>query len=83
MRLELDENGVVVDAALLGPLLGVDPAKVQGLMRDGAITSRFEKGQGEDEGRFRVTFWHGVTRLQLTCAEDGTILRRIKDREAR
>ena len=45
-------------------------------MRDGTITSRFERGEGEDAGRSRVTFFDGGRRVRLIVAADGEVLKR-------
>lgn len=74
MSVEMGPEGATVPAEALGPLLGVAPADVPGLMRAGAITSRFERGEGEDAGRCRLTFWHAGRRVRLTCDAEGRIL---------
>ena len=58
MRLEPTAEGFQIGAADLGALLGLAPQDMQRLMRDGQITSLSEKGQDQDEGRYRVTFRH-------------------------
>ncbi|MEX3313955.1 DUF6522 family protein [Sulfitobacter sp. PS-8MA] len=78
MKIEMQDGQPVIDAGDLGPLLGLEPAVVQEKMRRGEITSRYETGAGEDAGRFRLTFFHAVTRLRLTCAADGTVIQRSK-----
>ncbi len=45
------------------------------LLRQGAITSRLERGVGEDEGRVRLVFFHGNARLTVVADEAGRILR--------
>lgn len=75
-RVEIGEDGVSVDAALLGEALGVPPSDVMRLMREGAITSLFERGEGEDAGRMRLTFFHGSRRFRLVVDETGAILQR-------
>ena len=47
-------------------------------MREGRITSRFERGEGADAGRFRVTFFHGRRRVRLTLDGDGSVLQRSR-----
>ncbi len=75
MRLEpMPGGGFTIDAEDLGPLLGLDPAEVPALMREGRITTLSETGAGEDEGRFRVTFRHGAVRLRLTVDATGEVL---------
>lgn len=39
MKVEFGDNGIVIDAALIAPLLDGASAEVPGLMREGAITS--------------------------------------------
>ncbi len=75
MRLDpLPEGGFVIDATDLGPLLGVEPARVPALMREGAITRRFERGEAEDTGRFRLTFLHDRVTVRLIVAADGMVI---------
>ncbi|MEO3416738.1 DUF6522 family protein [Roseovarius sp. CAU 1744] len=78
MKLEVTDGGVTVDARDLAPLIGCRPADVPGLMREGKITSVFERGEGADAGRFRVSFRFGATKVRFTCAEDGTVLSQIR-----
>ncbi|TNC73279.1 DUF6522 family protein [Rubellimicrobium roseum] len=79
MRLEpRPEGGFTIDATDLGPLLGIDPPLVPGLLRDGRIQSRFERGEGEDEGRFRLTFLYRGVRLRLILDGEGTVLSRSR-----
>lgn len=78
MRLERTERGFQIDAADLGPLLGIPPADAQRLMRAGRITSLHEAGQGEDAGRHRITFRHGATRVRFTVDETGEVLLRTR-----
>ncbi|PVA06633.1 DUF6522 family protein [Thalassorhabdomicrobium marinisediminis] len=78
MKIDMTRGQPVVDAADLGPLLGVAPADVPTLMRAGEITSRFETGEGEDAGRMRLTFFYNGKRVRLTCTTQGEVLSTIK-----
>lgn len=78
MKLDVEGGQVTIDARDLAPLIGCRPAEVPGFMRDGRITSLYERGEGADAGRFRVTFRHGGIKVRFTCAEDGTVLSRIR-----
>ena len=78
MKLEPTENGFAIDAEDLGQLLERPPAEVQRMMREGAITTRFERGEGEDEGRRRVTFFDGTRRVRLIVAADGEVIKRSR-----
>ena len=83
MRLEPAlEGGFVIDALGLGPLLEVDPPGVPELMRESRITSRFERGEGEDEGRFRVTFLYLDIMVRLIVNAEGAVLRQSRVRGA-
>ncbi|MFG6621000.1 DUF6522 family protein [Sulfitobacter sp. 1A05707] len=78
IKIEIVDGQPVIDAVDLGSLLGLEPAAVQDGMRRGEITSRYETGQNEDAGRFRLTFFYAGTKLRLTCAKDGTVISRSK-----
>ncbi|MCB2092908.1 MAG: hypothetical protein H6901_03470 [Rhodobacteraceae bacterium] len=78
MRLQPTENGFLIEANDLAPLLGVEPAEVARLMREGLITSLSETGQGADAGRFRVSFRYGTTRIRFTTDANGDVLRRSR-----
>ena len=76
MKLKPTDNGFAIDAEDLGQLLDRPPAEVQRLMREGAITTRFERGEGEDEGRSRVTFFDETRRVRLIVSADGEVIKR-------
>ena len=78
MKLEPTENGFAIDAEDLGQLLDRPPAEVQRLMREGAITTRFERGEGEDAGRSRVTFSDETRRVRLIVSADGEVIKRSR-----
>lgn len=69
-------DGFTVDASLIGDVFGINPAEVPALMREGRITSRYEKGEGDDAGRHRLSFFHAARTLRLTVSDDGSILKR-------
>ena len=74
MRLEPNNGGFTIEAADLAGLLGMPATDVQALMRSGAITTRSERGEGEDAGRFRVTFIHDRSQVRLIVTGDGDVL---------
>lgn len=74
MKVRRTEHGLTVDAADLGPLLGIPPADVPTKMRAGEITSQSETGIDADEGRIRLTFWYEGQRLRLICDTEGNVL---------
>jgi hypothetical protein len=77
-RIEIGEDGVSVDAAILAEAFALEPAEVPALMRAGEITSLFERGEGEDAGRMRLTFFHRSRRFRLVVDEAGEILQRSR-----
>lgn len=77
-RIDIGEDGVSVDAVILAEAFSVDAADVPTLMRAGEITSLFERGEGEDAGRMRLTFFHRSRRFRLIVDEAGEILQRSK-----
>lgn len=78
MKLEPNADGFTIDARDLGRLLELEPEEVRALMQDGEITTRFERGEGEDAGRFRLTFTHGGRRVRLVVAVDGEVLHQTR-----
>ncbi|WP_199221348.1 DUF6522 family protein [Maritimibacter sp. 55A14] len=73
---DVEWNGdeFVVDANLLSAAFDMPAGEIRTRMRDGQITSLCEAGQGEDEGRWRLTFRHGARALRLTVDRQGTVL---------
>lgn len=63
-----------IDASLLGRGLDLAPSRIPDLLRSGAITSRCERGIGDDEGRHRLTFFHEGRRLRVLIDRDGKVL---------
>ncbi|MDF1609320.1 DUF6522 family protein [Hoeflea sp. YIM 152468] len=73
MKIEFEDGGIVIDAAIVGPLLNVAPAEVPRLMREGAITSLSEAGIDEHAGEHRLSFFYQGRRLRLQVAASGEI----------
>jgi hypothetical protein len=69
-------DGIQIDANLLGEGLGIEPRSIPGLLRSGAITGRCERGIGEDEGRYRMSFFHQGRRFRIVIHESGRVLQR-------
>lgn len=83
MKLEPMEGGFAIDAADLGQLLDRPAVEVQQLMRSGTLTSRFERGEGEDEGRNRLTFFDETWHVRLVVSVDGEVIEQNRVRAAR
>jgi len=77
-KIDLTEQGFVVEAQELAAAFGLDPGQVPALMRENRITTRCETGQGEDAGRHRLTFYYRGQALRLTIDSGGTILKRAR-----
>jgi hypothetical protein len=73
---EFEQGAFTVDADVVAAVLGIEPALVQPLMRDGKITSVCERGVGEDAGRYRLTFIHANRAFHLVVDEEGHVIER-------
>lgn len=76
MHVELNNGEFCIDARLLGDLFKVEPAAIPALMRGGVLTGVCERGVGEDDGKYRLSFFYGSRRVQLNVDAAGTVLRR-------
>ena len=74
MKIVFDQDRPIVDAAEIAALLELEVASFQELMRSGKIRSIVERGEGEDGGKFRLTFQSPQWRVRLTCGRDGDVL---------
>ena len=73
---EVRSDEIEIDATVVAAGLGIDVPAVCGLMRSGQVTSLCERGEGEDQGRFRMTFFYRGKRFRVTVDEQGRIVRR-------
>ena len=71
-----EQGAFSIDADIVAAGLGIEPALVQPLMRDGKITSVCERGAGEDAGRYRLTFFHANRAFHLVVDEEGQVIER-------
>jgi len=76
MKLHRDESAFTIEASFLSELLNVSPSDIHGLMSRNEITSLCERGEGEHQGQFRLTFLYQGRRARLYVNEAGRILRR-------
>ena len=74
---EFGNGEVLVDAAVIAAGLKLEAEAVQEMMREGRITSLCERGTGEDEGRYRLTFFSDNRRFRLVVNEAGSIVQRL------
>lgn len=75
MKIDLSQTEPVIDAEDLAKHLKIEPQRVLDLMRDGAITSRFETGVDEHAGTHRLTFTYSGTKVRFTCDAAGNVLK--------
>ena len=69
-------DAVKVPAAVIAHGFDLETPMVQSLMRSGELTSLCEKGEHEDIGRYRLTFFYMNRRFQLVIDSTGNILQR-------
>ena len=74
IKVGFDQGRPVIEAAEIARLLELDVPGFQDLMRSGSIRSTVERGEGDDAGKFRLTFQSPRWRVRLTCKHDGEVL---------
>lgn len=65
---------IEVDGAAVARALNLDVAAFRQLMDAGKITVLCERGTGEDEGTWRVSFYHDGRRARFVLDAQGRIL---------
>ncbi|KIT15745.1 DUF6522 family protein [Jannaschia aquimarina] len=80
MSVEFGENGIVVDAELICAAFDLTEDEMRALMRTGAMHTVCERGIGEHEGRWRLTFRYDGGMVRLTTDENGRVLSRVRSR---
>lgn len=73
---EISDDAIAVDAAALARELRLSPDEVRNHMRAGTITCVCERGEDEDAGRYRLTFFHEGRRLRLIVEDTGRVVQR-------
>lgn len=76
MHVEMTDGEFCIDATLLGALFGLSPERVPPLMRSREMTGVCERGVGEDDGTFRLSFFYGSRRARLNIDATGAVLAR-------
>lgn len=76
MAIERNGDAFTVPADLLAEALGLTQDALRQAMRDGDITTRTERGEGADAGRWRLTFIHGAHACRFTVDQAGNLLGR-------
>lgn len=75
---EIGNDGFVVEAEIIAKAFGLAASEVPSLMKSEAITSLCEKGVDEDEGRWRLSFFHADRVFRLTVDKNSQILGRAR-----
>lgn len=68
------DQRIDIDAVLVAKGLRMEADALRTALRDGTVTRTVEKGEGEDAGRYRVTFYAPTRRLRLLFTATGEIL---------
>lgn len=75
VSIERDADGAfTLDAALIAEGFGWSVRELRGMMRRGLVTSRVERGEGEDAGTWRLTLLCGNRRWLAVIGPDGGIV---------
>ncbi|MCF3594179.1 DUF6522 family protein [Rhodobacteraceae bacterium LMO-12] len=72
--IEIGTDQIQIDAEIVAKALKLAPQDLQARMRQGTVTSRFERGEGDDAGRVRLTFFSDTRRARITADTTGMVL---------
>lgn len=75
-KIEFGPDKIEIDAEIVARTLKITPEDLRARMRDGTVTSQFERGEGSDEGRVRLTFYSATHRARIIADTTGTVLSR-------
>lgn len=76
MTIERNGDKFIVPVELLSDVFGLSEAAVRQGMRANTITSVSETGVGEDEGRWRLTFFFQDRACRFIVDQHGQVLKR-------
>lgn len=71
---ERDGDRFIVDAGVLARAFDLSPEATRSRMQGGEIASVCETGEGDDAGRWRLTFRHRGRALRLVVDASGQVL---------
>ncbi len=70
-----DASGAfVLDAGGIAARFGWSEAEWRGMQRRGLVTSRVERGEGDDHGRWRLSVHCGNRRWFAIVSDDGAVI---------
>jgi hypothetical protein len=73
-QITFTDQRIDINATLVAKGLRMEPEALRAALRDGSVTRTVEKGEGDDAGRYRVTFYAPTRRLRLLFTASGEIL---------
>jgi hypothetical protein len=73
-RIEFTGNDIQIDAQVVAMAFAIGETDLKQAMRDGTITSRVERGEGEDAVRYRLNFFSADRRVQVVARDTGEVL---------
>ncbi|WP_138933531.1 DUF6522 family protein [Roseovarius arcticus] len=73
-QIEIGPDQIQIDADIVAKALKIEPQDLLGRMREGTVTSQFERGEGMDAGRVRLTFFSATRRARITADAASAIL---------
>ncbi len=74
-EIEFADNRAQIDAGVVARAFQISPEALKTQMREGTITSRFERGMDEDAGKVRLTFYSATRRVRITADDSGAVLK--------
>ncbi|WP_323036284.1 DUF6522 family protein [Pararhodobacter sp.] len=77
-RVEVNQDGFVIDATLLAEAFNLNPEDIQPLLRTEQITSICEAGVDDDAGRSRLTFHYRDQTVRFVVDQAGHVLNRTR-----
>ncbi|MBV0892597.1 hypothetical protein KTN05_12125 [Paracoccus sp. Z118] len=63
-----------IDAGVVAAAFGMTQEAFREEMQAGRIASQIERGEGEDAGRVRLTFYSETRRVRFTCDATGAVI---------
>lgn len=77
------DSGFTLDASMIARHFGWSADLFRALQRRGLVKSLIERGEGDDQGRWRLTVRCGGRRWRAIVEADGTILEHHLERVSR
>ena len=72
----MDDDTIEIEASVIAEGLDLSLSQLREQMRAGRITSLYERGTGDDQGRHRLTFFSEHRRFRVVVDERGVMIQR-------